>query len=463
MTSRYDFDFFTLGAGSGGVRASRLAAAHGARVAIAEERRVGGTCVLRGCVPKKLLVIGSHFAEDFADARGYGWSAGAVALDWPALIAAKNKELDRLHGIYVRLLRDAGVTLIEGHAVLADPHTIEVDGRRYTAERILVATGGWPSLPAIPGTEHAITSNEALDLSTLPARLAIVGGGYIAVEFAGIFNALGVAVTQIVRADLPLRGFDPDVRATLAEEMRARGVTLLPEMQLRSIERCADGSLSLRIGRGMETAGEELRVDQVLYATGRKPNTGGLGLHEAGVELSEDGAIVVDRWSRSSVENIFAVGDVTNRMNLTPVAIAEARCLVDTLFAGRATAMDYTNVPSAVFSQPPIATVGLSETAARARGEALDIYVSRFRPLRNTLSGRDERTMTKLVVRRHDQRVLGCHMVGADAPEIIQGLAVALQCGATKPQFDATIGIHPTSAEEFVTMRERLPDSPMDE
>ncbi len=455
----YDFDLFTIGAGSGGVRASRLAAATGARVAIAEESRVGGTCVLRGCVPKKLLVLASHFAEDFADARGYGWTVGPTAVDWRALIAAKDKELDRLNAIYIRLLRDAGVALVEGRAKLVDPHTVEVAGRRYTAERILVATGGWPFLPDIPGIRHAMTSNEALDLAELPKRIAVVGGGYIAVEFAGIFAALGAEVTQIVRGDTLLRGFDQDIRITLAEEMHKKGVSLLRETLVRSIERLGDGSLSLRIGKGMETVGEDIEVDAVLYATGRLPNTRDLGLAELGVEVAANGAVMVDQWSKSSVDGIYAVGDATDRVNLTPVAIAEARCLVETLFNGRPTAMDYENIPSAVFSQPPVGTVGLTEAAARHRFGEVDVYVSRFRALRHTLSGRDERTMMKLVVNRRDQRVLGCHMVGADAPEIVQGLAVALKCGATKQQFDATVGIHPTAAEEFVTMRDKLPDA----
>ncbi len=454
----YDFDLFTIGAGSGGVRASRLAAGLGARVAIAEESRVGGTCVLRGCVPKKLLVIGSHFAEDFIDAKGYGWTVGARSLDWPALIAAKDRELDRLNAIYLRLLDDAGVSLVEGRARLVDPHTVEVAGRRYTARYILLATGGWPYLPEIHGIEHAMTSNEALDLPSLPKRLAVVGGGYIAVEFAGLFNAVGVKVTQILRADGLLRGFDQDVRVALAEEMAVKGVTLMRQTVVRSIQACPQGDLSLRLGGALETVGEDLRVDAVLYATGRRPNTKGLGLEEVGVRLDAEGAVVVDQFSRTAVDSIYAIGDVTDRMNLTPVAIAEAQCLIDTLFKDRPTAMDYQNIPSAVFSQPPVGTVGLTERQAREQFGDIDIYLSRFRPMRHTLSGRAERTLMKLVVRRSDQRVLGCHMVGADAPEIMQGLAVALKCGATKEQFDATIGIHPTAAEEFVTMRDKLPD-----
>jgi glutathione reductase (NADPH) len=456
--AEYDFDLFTIGAGSGGVRASRMAASMGARVAVAEESRVGGTCVLRGCVPKKLMVMASHFAEDFADAAGFGWSVGPTSIDWPAFIATKDKELDRLNGIYIRLLRDAGVTLVEGRAVVIDDNTVEVAGRRYTANRILIATGGWPSLPQIPGIELAMTSNEILELPQLPKRLAIVGGGYIAVEFAGIFAALGVAVSLVVRGDTLLRGFDQDLRASLAEEMTKKGVTILRETKVGSIERCPEGDLSLQIGGALETEAEDLRVDAVLYATGRKPNTKGLGLPEIGVRLDETGAIVVDQFSRSSVESIYAVGDCTDRVNLTPVAIAEARCVVETLFNHNPTVLDYTGIPSAVFSQPPIGTVGLTEAEARKRYGEIDVYISRFRPMRHTLSGRDERTMMKLVVKRDDQKVVGCHMIGADSPEIVQGLAVALKCGATKAQFDATIGIHPTAAEEFVTMREKQPE-----
>jgi glutathione reductase (NADPH) len=455
---RFDFDLFTLGAGSAGVRASRLAARLGVRVGLAEEGRVGGTCVLRGCVPKKLLVIGSHFAHDMIDARGYGWTIGSADFSWPALIAAKNAEIARLNGVYLDLLAQAGVTLIQGRAGLLDAHTVEVAGRRHTAERILIATGSWPSLPAIPGIELAITSNEALDLPALPGRLAVVGGGYIAAEFAGLFNALGAKIDLVYRGEALLRGFDRDIRLALSEEMVKQGIRVLTRTRVQAIRRDQDGRLRLAVESDGPDGAYEIAADAALYATGRKPNTRGLGLAEIGVRLDDDGAVVVDRWSQSSVPGIYAIGDVTDRMNLTPVALAEANCLIETLFNGNPTAMDYAGVPSAVFSQPPVATVGLSEEEARQRNGALDIYVSRFRPLRHTLSGRDERTMMKLVVRRADQRVVGCHMVGADAPEIIQGLAVALKCGATKAQFDSTVGIHPTAAEEFVTMRDRVPD-----
>ena len=447
----YDFDLITLGAGSGGVRASRLAAQAGKRVAVVEESRVGGTCVMRGCVPKKLLVMGAQFAEDLSDAQGFGWDIGEVSFDWARLIAAKNAELHRLEGIYTRILRDSGVTLLEGRGRLIDRNTVEVAGKRLTAAAILVATGGRPHLPRLPGIEHAITSNEALDLMQLPERVAVVGGGYIAVEFAGIFAALGVKVVQLLRGDTVLRGFDQDVRVTLAEEMMRKGIDIRCETVVRSIERGAKG-YSLQL-----SGDETLQADLVLYATGRRPNTAGLGLEEVGVALDRHGAVAVDAYSRSSVEGIWAVGDVTNRLNLTPVALAEAQAFVAMAFGGRPTAMEHAGVPSAVFSMPPVGSVGLTEAAARRNG-GIDVYLSRFRPMRNTLAGRDERTLMKMVVDRASDRVLGVHMVGPDAPEIIQGFAVALKCGATKAQVDATIGIHPTAAEELVTLRDRRPE-----
>ncbi|MGE5548635.1 MAG: glutathione-disulfide reductase [Solirubrobacterales bacterium] len=449
--AKYDFDLFVLGAGSGGVRAARLAAQIGVRVAVAEESRVGGTCVMRGCVPKKLLVYGAHFAEDLADMEGFGWSASGVSFDWARLIAAKNAELARLETVYNRILRDNGVTLLEGRGRLLDPHTVQVGGKSYSAERILIATGGRPMLPEVPGIQHAITSNEALDLMQLPERIVVVGGGYIAVEFAGIFNALGVKVTQVLRGATVLRGFDIDVRAALAEEMTGKGVNLVCETTVRSIEKVGRG-YSLRL-----SGDETIEADLVLYATGRRPNSDGLGLEEAGVKMDSRGAVVVDEFSRTTVDHIYAVGDVTDRMNLTPVALGEARALVNTLYLGHPTAMDYQNVPTAVFSMPPIGTVGLTEEEARKRG-GIDVYLSRFKPMRNTLAGRDERTLMKMIVERPSGRVLGIHMVGTDAPEIVQGFAVALKCGATKAQVDATIGIHPTAAEELVTMRDKRPD-----
>jgi glutathione reductase (NADPH) len=450
---QYDFDLFTLGAGSGGVASSRRAGSYGARVAICEEDRVGGTCVLRGCVPKKLLVYGAHFRHDFEDAAGYGWSVPEPSLDWKRLQAAKDQELDRLNGVYKRLLRDAGVQLIEGRGRVVDPHTVEVAGQRYTAARILISTGSRPFLPELPGIEHVITSDGALGLRELPRRLIIVGGGYIGVEFAGIFNALGAKVTMLIRGDTLLRGFDDDVRSFLTQELRKKGVDVRSEVFVRDIEKRADGTRSV-----LTKMGDTLEADVVLFATGRLPNTQGLGLEEVGVKLGEAGAVVVDEDSRTSVESIYAVGDVTNRLNLTPVAIAEGRALAETLFHDNPMRVDHEGVPSAVFSQPPVATVGLTERQARERHGAVEVYASSFRPMKYTLSGREERSMMKVITERATGRVLGFHMVGMDAPEIVQGLAVALKCGVTKQQLDATVGIHPTAAEEFVTLRDKRPD-----
>jgi glutathione reductase (NADPH) len=448
----YDFDMFTIGAGSGGVASSRRAGSYGARVAICEDSRVGGTCVIRGCVPKKLLVYGAQFADAFADAAGYGWHVAPPVHDWAALIAAKDREIGRLEGIYRKLLRDSNVTLIEGRGRLVDAHTVEVGGKRYTAASILIATGAHPVMPAIPGIEHAITSNEALDLAKLPRRIVIVGGGYIAVEFAGIFHGLGAEVTLVIRGEELLRGFDDDIRVTLAQELRNRGIAIRARTDVTRIEKRGSGvDLSL-------SKGDTLSADLVMYATGRHPNTRGLGLEEIGVRVGKANAVVVDEWSRSAVPHIYAIGDVTDRLNLTPVAIAEGRALAETLFNNNPIKVDHANVATAVFSQPPVGTVGLTERAAREKYGAVDVYLTRFRPMKHTLSGREEGTMMKLIVDRRSDRVLGCHMVGADAPEIIQGLAIAVKCGATKRQFDQTIGIHPTAAEEFVTMREKLPD-----
>lgn len=451
--AKYDFDLITLGAGSGGVRASRLAAQLGKRVAVVEESRVGGTCVMRGCVPKKLLVYGAHFAEDITDSAGFGWDVGEVSFDWARLIAAKNAELNRLETVYNRILRDNNVTLLEGRGVVVDAHTVEVAGKRYSAERLLIATGGRPTLPNVPGIEYAITSNEALDLMQLPERMVIVGAGYIAVEFAGIFNALGVKVTQVLRGDTVLRGFDEDVRAALHEAMIKKGVDLRSETVVKSIEKSATG-YSVRL-----SGDETIETDLVMYATGRSPNTKGLGLETAGIALTPDGAVVVDEFSRTNVDSICAVGDVTDRMNLTPVAIGEARALINTLYLDQPTAMDYSDIPTAVFSMPTIGTVGLTETQARAKsGCGIDVYLSRFKPMRNTLSGRDERTLMKLIVDRATDKIMGLHVVGPDAAEMVQGFAVAMKCGVTKAQMDSTVGIHPSAAEEFVTMRDKRPD-----
>ena len=444
--AKYDFDLICLGAGSGGVRATRMSAGFGARVAVVEKSRPGGTCVMRGCVPKKLLVYGAHYAHDFEDSHGFGWTPGEPAFDWPTLIAAKDKELNRLEGVYKNILSGAGVTLLEGSGRLVDAHTVDVDGVRHTAETILIATGSWPSMPAIPGIEHVITSNEALDLPNLPERVVIVGGGYIAVEFAGIFNALGSRVVEVIRAPNILRGFDEDVRETLSEELSKKGIDIRKGTVVESIEKTADG-FHVRF-----TDGTSEDTDVVMYATGRAPNTAGIGLAENGIAMNAKGAVEVDEYSRTSVSNIYAIGDATDRVNLTPVALAEGMAFARTLYGGTPTVMDYADIPSAVFSQPPVGSCGLTEEQARARGD-IDVYVSRFRPMKHTLSGRDERAMMKLIVDQATDRVLGCHMVGSDAPEIVQGLGIAMKCGATKAQFDATVGIHPTAAEEFVTMR----------
>ena len=444
----FDYDLFTIGAGSGGVAASRRAAAHGARVAIAEDRRVGGTCVLRGCVPKKLLVYGTHFAEELEDARGYGWTVEGARFDWGALVAAKDRETDRLHGIYSRLLAGSGVAVHEGRARIVAANTVEVAGKRITARHILVATGGRPERLAIPGAELAIDSDQALDLRELPRRVAILGGGYIAVEFAGIFRAAGAEVTQVIRADRVLHGFDDECRAHLQAEMARKGVRFLAGAEAARIERVAGGlRLELRDGTALE-------VDQVMMATGRRPNTAGLGLEEAGVALNKAGAIAVDEWQATTAPGIHAIGDVTDRINLTPVAIAEGRGLAATLFDGNPTRMDHSCVASAVFSQPPLGTVGLSEEAAAAQCGPIDVYTALFRPMKHTLSGREEKTLMKLVVERSSQVVVGAHMVGADAPEIIQVLAIAVKAKLTKRDFDRTVAVHPTAAEEFVLMRE---------
>ncbi len=448
--ARYDYDLFTIGAGSGGVRASRVSAGFGARVAIAEERDLGGTCVNVGCIPKKLLVYASHYTEDFEDARAYGWTVGKSSFDWATLIRNKDREIARLNEIYRKLLDQAGVRRIEGRARVVDQNTVAVGDRTFSAENILIATGGWPSVPEIPGIEHAITSNEAFHLNELPRRVIVVGGGYIAVEFASIFHGLGAETTELYRGPLFLRGFDDDVRQVLAEEMRKKEIDLRFDLNIERIEK-ADDHLVATLSDG-----SKLQTDQIMYATGRLPATSNLGLEKAGVELNQKGAIVVDEYSRSTVANIWAIGDVTDRINLTPVAIHEGMALAETLFNDRPTQPDHENVASAVFSQPQIGAVGLNETKARERYPELDIFRTRFRPLKHTLTGQDETTMMKLIVDRASGRVVGAHMVGPESGEIIQGIAIAIKCRATKADFDATIGIHPTSAEEFVTMRESV-------
>ncbi|PKO72205.1 MAG: glutathione-disulfide reductase [Betaproteobacteria bacterium HGW-Betaproteobacteria-14] len=451
--TRYDYDFFVIGGGSGGVRAARVAASLGARVAIAENHRYGGTCVIRGCVPKKLLVYAARFADDFADAAGFGWRVGDTAFSWPALIAAKDREIARLSGLYRDTLQRAGVDVREGAARLAGAHAVELGGERITAEHILVATGGRPFRPVLPGIEHAITSNEAFDLPMLPRRVLIVGGGYIAIEFAGIFRGLGAEVALSYRGEEILRGFDDDVRRHLHAEMARRGIDIWLRSEVRGIARLPDGSLKVSL---VGTAGGEAVFDTVMMATGRVPNTDGLGLEAAGVALGRHGGIAVDDYQQTSVPGIYAVGDVTQRIALTPAAIKEGAALASSLFGSARVKADLDYVPTAVFSQPPVGTVGLSEAAALERCGEVDVYRAAFLPMRGTLSGREELTLVKLVVDSATQRVLGAHMVGADAPEIVQGLAVAIRLGATKADFDATLGIHPTAAEEFVTLREMI-------
>ncbi|MEM7134056.1 MAG: glutathione-disulfide reductase [Chloroflexota bacterium] len=451
MSSKYDYDLFTIGAGSGGVRASRMAARYGAKVAVAEERYYGGTCVNVGCVPKKLFSYASHFHEEFRDAAGFGWTVGDSTFDWGTLIANKNNEIERLNGIYERMLGNAGVEIIDGRATIVDPHTVSIQGRTISAERILVATGGWPWMPDnIPGIEHAISSNEAFYLEKFPERVLVAGGGYIAVEFAGIFNGLGAQTTQVYRSTPFLRGFDHDLREGLAEEMRKKGVDLHFNTRVHDIEK-----------RGEEyhvtiNDGAQVTVDTVMFATGRRPMSANMGLEEVGVKLDPIGSVVVDDNFQTSVSSIYALGDVTNRLNLTPVALAEGMALAKSLFNDEPTQPDYTNVATAVFSQPNLATVGLTEEHARVVYDEVDIYRETFRALKHTLSGSSEQTLMKLVVEPTTDRVLGVHMMGPDAGEVIQGFAVALKAGATKAVFDSTVGIHPTAAEEFVTMREKV-------
>jgi glutathione reductase (NADPH) len=455
----YDFDLYVIGAGSGGVRASRIAAGHGARVAVCEDYRVGGTCVIRGCVPKKLLVYGSRYGSDFDDIGAYGWRLpGEPVHDWQALIANKDREIDRLNRIYIGLLEGAGVTLHMGRGRMLDAHTVEVDGRYHTAEKILIATGGRPWRPSIPGAEHAITSNEAFHLERLPRRVVIVGGGYIAVEFAGIFSGLGAEVTQVLRRDRVLRGFDEEVRGMLQEQMTAKGVTFRTETELGAILPQPDGTFHALTKAVDETAGEEIVADLIMYATGRVPNTESIGLAKIGVTIDKANAVAVDEWSRTTVPNIWAVGDVTDRINLTPVALMEGHCFADTEFGGKPRKADHRDVAHAVFSQPEVAAVGLTEEEARLIHGEVRIFCTSFRPMKHTLTGHARKSFMKLVVDAASDRVIGVHMVGDDSAELIQGLAVAVKAGATKAMFDATVGIHPTAGEEFVTMRTARPE-----
>jgi glutathione reductase (NADPH) len=445
-----DFDLFVIGAGSGGVRAARMAAQRGARVAVAEDAPLGGTCVNLGCIPKKLYSYASHFSEAFEESHGFGWSGVAPSFDWAVLKANRAREISRLNGIYGSLLKGAGATVIAARARLLGTNAVEVGGRVCTATNILVATGGRPVVPAIPGAELAITSNEIFDLPAFPNRLVVVGGGYIACEFASIFRGLGAQVTQLYRGEQVLRGFDADVRNFVAAEMRKKGVDLRTGADVERIERAA-GALQVHLRDGAVIA-----ADSVLYATGRKPNTAGLGLAELGVVLSPDGAVVVDEHYATNVASIHALGDVIDRVQLTPVALAEAMALVEHLFGSGRRSVDYELIPTAVFTHPSIGTVGLSEQAARERFGKLRIYRSDFKALKHTLSGSSERTLMKLVVDDASDRVVGLHMVGAEAGEIVQGFAVAMKAGATKAVFDSTLGIHPTAAEEFVTLRDAV-------
>ncbi|QIE54316.1 glutathione-disulfide reductase [Pikeienuella piscinae] len=448
MSDSFDYDLFVIGGGSGGVRASRMAASGGARVGVAEEYRYGGTCVIRGCVPKKLMVYASSFAEAFEDAEGYGWTVGESRFDWTTLIAAKDKEIARLEALYEKGVASSGGDLLHTRAELVGPHEVRLvgEGRTVSAKHILIATGGAPFVPDIPGAEHAITSNEIFHLPELPRRILIVGGGFIACEFAGILHGLGAQVTLVYRRDLILRGFDDDVRAHVSAGMIAKGIDIRYQQDVASIDGAAPHQVTFEDGGTGE-------FDCVFFATGRKPNTEGMGLERAGVKLSGNGAIAVDQWSQTNIPSIYAVGDVTDRVTLTPVAIREGAAFVETVFNANPTKPDHADVPSAVFTQPEVGAVGLTEAAARKLGE-VDIYRSTFRPMFATLSGRDEKMLMKLVVMKADQRVRGVHIVGHGAAEMVQLAGVAVKMGATKEDFDRTVAVHPTAAEELVTMRD---------
>jgi len=442
----FDYDLFVVGAGSGGVRAARMSASHGAKVAMAEEYRVGGTCVIRGCVPKKLFVYASHYAEDFHEAQGFGWTLGDAQFDWSKLIENKDKEIDRLNQIYIKNAQAAGVEIIEARAELVDRNTVNVGGRLVTARYILLAPGATPFIPDIPGASHAISSNEAFHLEALPEKMVIVGGGYIAVEFAGIFNGLGVDVTLIYRGDEIMRGFDHDIRTHLREEMVKKGITIMLNTDVTAIA---------EQDKGFEVAladGSLCQTGLVMYATGRVPNIQGLGLEQAGVETHASGAIKVDAYSQTSVENIYAVGDVTDRAQLTPIAIREGAAFAETVFNNNPQKVDHSIIPTAVFSQPPIGTVGMTEEVAREHHD-LDVYRSVFRPMKHTLSGSEEKTLMKLLVDKKSDKILGLHIVGPDSGEMIQAFGVAVSMGASKADFDATVAVHPTAAEELVTMK----------
>ncbi|MGB1108450.1 MAG: glutathione-disulfide reductase [Parvibaculales bacterium] len=444
----FDYDLFVIGAGSGGVRAARMSASHGAKVAVAEEYRVGGTCVIRGCVPKKLFVYASHFAEEFEDAAGFGWTVADAKFDWPKLVKNKDAEIDRLNGIYIKNLEASGVEILQGRAIVKEANTVTLDGRDITAKYILVAVGGTPFMPQIEGVEHAISSNEAFHIEALPKDIIVVGGGYIAVEFAGIFNGLGVDTTLVYRGAQILRGFDNEVRDHLAAEMAVKGVSIKTESDIAAITKTDNGyTVTYQDGSKQDTG-------LVMYATGRVPMTDGLGLENAGVELGAKGEIKVDAYSKTNIDSIYAVGDVTARAELTPVAIREGAAFAETVFNDNPLAVDHSIIPTAVFSQPSIGTVGLGEEAAREAGHEIDVYAASFRPMKNTLSGNPEKTLMKLIVDKADDKVLGLHIVGPDSGEMIQAFGVAITMGATKAQFDATIAVHPTAAEELVTFKQ---------
>jgi glutathione reductase (NADPH) len=450
--SDHKVDLFVIGAGSGGVRAARIAAGHGARVMIAEEYRVGGTCVIRGCVPKKLLVYASRFADEFEDAAGFGWTVPKPTFDWATLIANKDREIDRLEAAYVAGLERANVQIVRSRAMLEDPYTVylEATGQRIRAAHILVATGAAPHMgPPIMGIEHVISSNQAFHLDALPNRVLVQGGGYIAVEFAAIFNGLGSQVTLVYRGDNILRGFDDDVRAHLRSEMERRGIRIVTRTTVTGVDG-TPGALRAQLSDGAEVA-----VDQIMFATGRHPNVDGFGLKAAGVRLAHNAGIEVDAYSQTHVPHIYAVGDVTNRINLTPVAIREGHAFADTVFGNKPTRADHADVPTAVFSEPEIGTIGLTEAQARASLAKVDIYKSMFRPMKATLSGRETRVFMKLVVDGSTDRVVGCHIAGADAGEMIQLIGIAVKMKATKADFDAVMAVHPTASEELVTMRQK--------
>ncbi|MEO1841489.1 MAG: glutathione-disulfide reductase [Pseudomonadota bacterium] len=447
--SEYDFDLFVIGVGSGGVRAARMSANYGARVATAEEKYMGGTCVNVGCVPKKLFVYASHYSEDYQHAEGFGWGNARPDFDWQVLLKNKNTEISRLNGLYKGMLDNAGVTHFDGRARIKDKHHIEINNEVISTDKILIATGGWPTVPDFPGREHVITSNEAFFLESLPRRALVVGGGYIAVEFAGIFNGLGVDTTLSYRGELFLRHFDIDIRKMVRDELEKKDIHLAFQTQVKNVDKNADGTFTVNF-----ESGKSMETDLVLYATGRAPAVSDIGLENVDVAQRDNGAIIIDEEFRTSESNIFALGDVTDRLQLTPVAIGEAMCFASTQFLGQRKVMDYDNVATAVFCQPNVGTVGLTEAEARDSARELDIYRSVFRPMKHTLSGSDEKFMMKIIVDRQTDKVLGVHMVGSDAGEIIQGISIAVKMGVTKEQFDTTVGIHPTTAEEFVTMRE---------